>query len=264
MAKKTWKKPPKKRIRTSRSKPKPSPTRDVPVHSWRVCPYGQHQVIEHPKNNPPSKTHPGGSVSTVHWHCAHNPSGKDQLYPDEIRKMSTQHFSDLETMPCPLALGFANGDSYDDLIAGWTQYWNDILKPAPLLDPNLVKALIATESRFIPNLLADKKKQNSACGLMQITNGTRKILDNLKGEIKDYYITATREELNDPSINICAGIRWLFRKRAWASNNLGHEASWEEAVSAYKGTSLVSKERAKELMDRFREKYEALKKCKKR
>ena len=98
---------------------------------------------------------------------------------------------------------------------------------------------------------------------MQITNGTRRILGDPKGEIKNHYITATREELNDPSVNICAGIRWLFRKRAWASNDLGHEASWVEAIAAYKGTSMVTEERAKELMDRFREKYEALKKCKK-
>ena len=253
----------KKPARKSSKKPMPSPTPNADVHPWRVCPYGQHQVIEHPRHNPPSKTHPAGSTSNVHWHCAHNPSGKDQLYPDEIQKIADHHFSNLKKKPCPLALGFKNGGKYDDLIAGWTQYWNDILKSSDPLDPNLVKALIATESRFIPNLLADKKKQNSARGLMQITNGTRKILDDPKGEIKDHYITATREELNDPSVNICAGIRWLFRKRAWASNDLGHEASWEEAIAAYKGTSVVTEERAKELMNRFREKYEALKKCKK-
>ncbi len=252
------------RLKSKKIKPiKKPPPKKPDVHPWRVCPYGEHWVKTHPLHIPPSKTHPSGEITTRHEHCAHTPSGKDQLYPDEIKEISNQHFSDLKNLPCSLALGFANGGKYDDVIAGWTQYWNDILKPVEPLDPNMVKALIATESRFLPSLLADKKKQNSARGLMQITNATRKILDDPTGEIKDHYITATREDLNDPSINICAGIRWLFRKKAWASKNLNHEASWEDAVAAYKGTSTVTPERAKELMGRFREKYEALKKCKK-
>ena len=36
---------------------------------------------------PPSKNHPAGSVTTRRGHCAHNPSGRDQLYPDEIHEM---------------------------------------------------------------------------------------------------------------------------------------------------------------------------------
>ncbi len=173
MAKK--KKAQKKQTRKSRKK-LGLPASDTPVHPWRVCPYGEHQVIEHPRNNPPSKTHPDGSVSTVHWYCAHNPSGKDQLYPDEIREIATQHFSGLKNKPCPLSLGFPNGSKYDDLIAGWVQYWNEVLKPDQLLDTNLVKALIASESNFYPEKLNNEKDSNSARGLMQITNATRKLL----------------------------------------------------------------------------------------
>ena len=47
--------------------------------------------------------------------------------------------------------------------------------------------------------MLNKKNLNSARGLMQITNKTRKILGNENGELKDYFLTLTREDLNDPS-----------------------------------------------------------------
>jgi len=164
-------------------------------------------------------------------------------------------------MPCSLSLKFKNGSKYDQLIAGWVKYWNDVLEPKDPLDPNLVKALIATESGFDPTMLANKRNQNSARGLLQITNDTRKIIGDEKGEIRDRYLTVTRSDLNDPAVNICAGIRWLFHKRDLASARLGRLAAWSDAVFEYKGLSRASKKRATELMNRFREKYEALKKC---
>ena len=96
---------------------------------------------------------------------------------------------------------------------------------------------------------------------MQITNDTRKILGNEKGELKDHFLTLTREALDDPSNNICAGIRWLFRKHAIASSRFGRTATWEEAVAEFKGTRTTTKARAKKLMDKFNEKLELLKKC---
>lgn len=246
----------------SKAKPKPGSAKPLlpPVHPWRVCSYGEHWVRTHPLHVPPSKTHPNGSITTRREHCARNPSGKDQLYPDEIREIAAQHFSDLKNKPCSLPLGFgAAGSKYDDLIAGWVQYWNDVLKPTEPLDPNFVKALIATESGFDPNILADKKNKDSARGLMQITNDTREILGDDDGEIKDHYITATRSDLNDPSVNICAGVRWLFQKRELLSRKLGHQATWIETVGKYKGTAKTTKERAKSLVGRFEEKYEVLK-----
>jgi ribosomal protein S15P/S13E len=121
------------------------------------------------------------------------------------------------------------------LIAGWVQYWNEILKSDQPLDPNLVKALIASESNFYPERLNNKKDSNSARGLMQITNDTRKLLDDGK-ELKDHYVTATKKDLNDPAVNICAGVRWLFRKREIASAvRLKRQATWLEAAEEYKG-----------------------------
>lgn len=231
------------------------------VHPWRHCPYGEHWVITHPMNVPPSETIPEEHITTRHGHCAKNPSGKDQLYPNEITEIANQYFFNLKDMPCPLSLNFKDGGKYDNLIAGWVQYWNDVLKPSTPLDANLIKALIATESSFNPERLADENKPNSARGLMQITNSTREILGDDEGELKDHFVNVTREELNDPGTNICAGIRWLFQKRAIASSRLKHPATWIDAVYEYKGLTTASKERAQELINRFKEKYEELQKC---
>lgn len=232
------------------------------VHSWRLCPAGEHWVRTHPLRIPPSKNNPAGGLTTRQGHCASNPTGKDQLYPDEIQEIATQNFTKVKEKPCAIDLGFKNkGNQYDDLIAGWTKYWNDIFEPKTPLDPDIVKALIASESGFDPQILANKKSKNSARGLMQITNDTRKVLGDEKGELKDHFLTLTREDLNEPSNNICAGIRWLFRKHAIASSRLKRDATWEESVAEFKGTRTASKARAKELMERFNEKMKDLEKC---
>jgi hypothetical protein len=206
------------------------------THPWRLCPYGEHWVKTHSMRVPPSKTYPGGYTTIRHEHCARNPSGKDQLYPDEILEMSEKHFNDIKQQPCSLELGFKDtGNQFDHLIAGWTQYWNDIFKPKALLTPNIVKALIASESGFNPNRLANKKNSNSARGLMQVLNTTRKALGDEKGDLKDHYLTITKTDLNDPSINICSGIRWLFEKQRLASAYLERDSTWEEAIKNYKG-----------------------------
>lgn len=232
------------------------------VHPWRLCPPGRHWVITHPLSVPPSKKNPTGYKTIRHGHCADNPSKRDQLYPDEIYEMGEQNFSNLKEKPCPSDLGFGKkGSNYDSLIAGWTKYWNDVLRPEIPLHPNVVKALTATESGFKPDMLANKKNGNSARGLMQITNDTRKILTDERGELRDNFITVTREELNDPSNNICSGIRWLFHKQKLASGRLRRNATWEEAVFEYKGGRTATKKRAAELMDRFNNKLQKLTKC---
>jgi ribosomal protein S15P/S13E len=232
------------------------------IHPWRLCAPGRHWVREHSLHIPPSKKNPGGSTTIRHAHCADNPSKKDQLYPDEIQEMAQQNFSKIKEKPCPIGLEFKEkGNQYDDLIAGWTKYWNDVLKPDIPLDPNVVKALIATESGFNPKILANKKDKNSARGLMQVTNESRRILGNEKGELKNHYLILTRENLNDPCNNICAGIRWLFRKREIASSLLKRTASWEEAIYEFKGGRTTSKEQPQKLMNEFNKAFKELSKC---
>ena len=70
------------------------------VHIWRMCPTGQQWVVRHPMHVPPSQTHPDCYVTTRSEHCAHNPSGKDQFYPDEINEVAKKHFQNLKNKPC--------------------------------------------------------------------------------------------------------------------------------------------------------------------
>lgn len=233
------------------------------VHPWRQCGYGKHWVVEHKLHIPPSAKNPNGSIVTRMGHCHGNPSKKDHFYPDEIREISAQHFSKLKTKPCNSDLGIkGTGNKYDVLIAGWVQYWNEVLNPNEPLDVNLVKALIASESSFDAKVLANKKNKNSARGLTQITNETRKILSDPDGEIKDHFVTATLEDLNDPTVNICAGVRWLFHKKYLFEKRAKKQVSWPEAIYDYKGASKVPPARAAEIMRRYLEFLEKLKKCK--
>jgi hypothetical protein len=84
-------------------------------------------------------------------------------------------------------------------------------------------------------------------------------LGNRKGELKAYHLDLTREDLNDPGTNICAGIRWLFYKRGRASAKLGRQASWEEGVAEYKSLTRKLKARTKSIRDRARELFDRFK-----
>ena len=60
---------------------------DKELHPWRVCPYGEHWVVRHPR-------YPvGRQIQDVDGHCRKNPSGKDRLKGDEIELISRISFS---------------------------------------------------------------------------------------------------------------------------------------------------------------------------
>ena len=206
------------------------------IHSWRICPLGKHYVRKHSEHIPPSKKHPEEEIIIRQAHCAANPSHKDLLSFDEIQEISNKYFADLSGPPTPNVLTeYSQADNFDNLIRGWVLYWNDIIRLEDPLDPNYLKALIATESGFDPT--ADNKinEKIHAHGLMQITDQTWTILNNHKGELSNHLISFTKDNLYDPSANICAGVRWLFRKKVTASSKLGRPATWEETVIDYKG-----------------------------
>ncbi len=225
-----------------------------PLHPWRVCPIGQHWVRDYERTNKKND----GFVA-VHGYCRHNRTERDQLYPDELYSIENTFFSSLKGAPTADALGYPNGNDFDDLIRGWTKYWNDIFQSKDPLDPNLVKALIASESGFNPKADNHLKGSKQARGLMQVTEGTRKILQDEEGELDEHYITATTAETCDPNINISMGVRWLFHKRELLSKRLKRGASWEEAVSGFKATRGKGK-RGKTLISRFEKLYERLRK----
>ncbi|MBA2653776.1 MAG: transglycosylase SLT domain-containing protein [Gammaproteobacteria bacterium] len=206
---------------------------DQKIHPWRICPIGTHLVKEHALHVPPSKKHPEGLTVTRHQHCANNPSKKDLLTFEEIQQMSGQHFRDLIGPPSSGMLKFKNADKFDHLIRGWVHYWNDIFNPIDRLDPNLIKALIATESGFDTTAQNVIKKVH-ARGLMQIVEVTHTAIGNHKGELRNYLIQVSVNELFDPSVGICIGVRWLFRKKETASHKLHRDATWFEVVADYK------------------------------
>lgn len=205
----------------------------IKSHPWRLCPIGEHWVKRHPK-----RLH-SGSVTDHDGHCRKNKKSKTEFYhADELIMIAKTHFkvleSDPDVMPVRDSLDFPNGNKYDLLIAGWTKFWNDVFRPEDPLSPDFVKALIATESSF--NLVNDQSSNDGpARGLIQITESSRKILQNLKGELRNHHIELSVEESRDPVANIGAGIRWLHYKRLYAKRILKREATWEDAVIFYKG-----------------------------
>ena len=121
------------------------------------------------------------------------------------------------------------------LIAVWTQHWNDVFTPTEQLSPYVVKAIFFSESSFNLSVKHVRvRKGNYARGPLQITDETREVLADEKGELKDHFITLTANDVRQPELAVSAAIRWLFHKRERASSYLGREASWEEAVAHYK------------------------------
>ncbi|MES2768879.1 MAG: transglycosylase SLT domain-containing protein [Bdellovibrionota bacterium] len=232
-------------------------------HPWRMCPIGQHWVRTHPLTIPPSDKGPK-RTTTRHGHCRIN-SGRSEFYTaDELREIAKQHFDkliqDSYTMPVPDSLSFPNGNAYDELIGGWTKFWNETLKPKNPLTPDFVKALIATESSFrVPPDV--KSKDGSARGLIQITENTRKILQDPKGELRNHLIEMTIEESREPVINIGGGIRWLHHKKYLAEHRLKREITWEEGAAEYKGIlqALGKDKKSDEIMTKLRGYHKRLK-----
>lgn len=186
---------------------------------WRVCPVGQHYRRGGPVSG--YVTRSGKTVSPyAHGEtCVQNPSGKDQLYPEEITKIAQDHMSPVVSQPLNPLKKFGNAsNAFDHFIVGWTQYWNDVLKPEDPLDPDLVKALIASESSFNPNAWNHKKGPGRARGLMQVTDQSLRYLTDEYDELKDHYLNLSEDDALDPNMDICAGVRWLFRKKELMEN----------------------------------------------
>lgn len=204
----------------------------APSHPWKICSPGETYVTgsdvdTHLRSGYQVKNHLRSQ------HCRTNrSSSKNILSHGEVQAISRLFFNKLIHMPKPIDLGFKNGNSYDIFIAGWVQYWNEVLQPTQTLDVDLIKALIASESSF--NAKSNIGKRSAAKGLMQILPSTLRYLRGDKNELKDNFFEFTDIEVFDPNLNIAAGVRWLFRKRETASARLKREATWEESVSEYK------------------------------
>ncbi len=201
---------------------------------WRVCPIGEHWVRRHDRQKK--------SLEDVDGHCRKNKSNKDYLKGDELDLISRHKlFRNPKLKVLQNDLGFnrggIDGNQYDVLINGWTAYWNDVFKTEPPLDPNYVKALMATESGFDLKSIAQNKnkKIGHARGLMQITERTQKQLAGYEKDLRDQFVVLDNEEIWDPNKNISAGIRWLFRKREITMAKFKRVPTWQEVRIDYKG-----------------------------
>lgn len=232
-------------------------------HPWRLCPVGEHWVSEHRrKYSSASKNFPG--TYAVSGTCRRSPTPHDYLDSSEIRLISEQRLTENFKKPNPSLLGFKGpkirGDAYDHLIGLWTAYWNETLGASDPLNPNFVKALIATESGFDANAVAKAAKNVFARGLMQVRDDYPKILGK-RGELKDHFIQIEPEDLHDPAIGIATGIRWLFHKRYLQEKKRRKSVDWRDVVVHYKGyvnrRGRMTIEGAKELK-KFDERLSAL------
>ena len=215
----------------------PKDKRANPPHPWRLCPLGEHWVRTHLRRLQATDGE-GARVTEVEGHCRKNPSGREILVPDEIHEIARLRIPEVSSFPADDDLGFGSvGNDYDDYIGLWTQFWNEVLQPDSSLTPNHVKALVAQESGFDSGSNAENRLKGvgNAKGLIQITEQTRKILGDHKGELKDYLVDLDKKDLLDPNLNLAAGIRWLFHKRNLLSQRLKRSVTWEEAVLEYKG-----------------------------
>ncbi len=152
---------------------------------------------------------------------------------------------------------YKNADKYDEVIAVWTDYFNKKFNVKPPLNPDVVKALIASESEF----RVDPPENKTAIGITQITKDTLKIMQDSNGETKDFIFRDIRQkDLKDPNIAIPMGVRWLFRKRETAMKQLKRAPDHEELILEYKGLLKSKTDYKNKALKKFRKDYADLKK----
>jgi hypothetical protein len=213
-------------------------------------------VHEHPMHVPVSRKNPTG-ITTRHQH-------KRRVYAsktvDELKEIFANYAKKKLIYPTAGRLqNFQNSDQFDEIIAVWCDYFNQKFPTTPPeapLDPNIIKALIASESEFKINV-----KNKNAHGIAQITTSTLKILQDPDGEAKDFLFKDIRQkDLYDPEIAIPLATRWLFRKKGTATNRLGHAPSTEELILEYKGLLQSNTGYHNNALNSFRKAYEKLSK----
>ncbi len=212
-------------------------------------------VREHPLHVPVSEKNPTG-LTIRDRHLRRLPG--TYLDPKEIKSIFKNYDRKGIVYPSKKRLteSYKEADKYDELIAVWTDYFNKKFNSNPPLDPDTVKALIASESGF----RLDPKENKVAFGIAQITKSTFKILQDPDGEAKDFlFKKISQKDLKDPSIAIPLAVRWLHRKKATAKSKLGREPNHEEIILEYKGMLKSKTDLKKKALENYKERYDKLK-----
>ncbi len=210
-------------------------TEDIDVKSpWRVCPIGEHWVRRHPKHLN------SGKVTDHDGHCRKNPSKKDLLGGDEMDLIATKEIFlnpkvKVSNQDLSLGISLKKQNQYDDLISGWTAYWNNVFQ---LKNPKVI---------------------GPARGLMQLTERTtRWAKDHKVREYRNQYIDLKYEDLWEPNRNIAFGVRHLFRKRETTKWVLKRGPTWFEVLMDYKGKLRSKTTETKEVKEKLQKIFETL------
>lgn len=209
-------------------------------------------VKEHPRKVPVSKKNPNG-ITIVDYHLRHI----DGQYLDLKMIQNTFDSYDKKNLIYPTKgkLPHLRSDNFDDYIAVWSDYFSKKLNLKTPLDPNMLKALIASESSFNP--LA---KNKTALGLTQITKDTLKIIQDLNGEVKDFVFKDIRQkDLKNPNVSVAMATRWLAYKQNYANKILKRNPTSDEIIQLYKGILNDKSAAAKIQMDSYRKNYAKIK-----
>ncbi len=210
-------------------------------------------VRQHPRRVKPSNKNPKG-ITIVDQHQRRLPG--TYLDEKEIYKIVNGYSFKKLKFPKPDSLDYKNGNKFDESIAVWADYFNKLFKIDPPLDPDMVKALIASESSFDPN--ADN---GIGYGLVQITKQSLKILQDTNGEVKDFIFKDIRlKDLKNPDVSIPMGIRWLARKQDTATKKLGRKPTHDELAMEYKGLLKSKTSYQSQSFKNYKGHYERLKK----
>ncbi|MCB9025597.1 MAG: transglycosylase SLT domain-containing protein [Bdellovibrionaceae bacterium] len=215
-------------------------------------------VREHPRHVPVSEKNPTG-ITIVDRHPRRLPG--TYLDSEQVKEIFKKYNRKGIVYPASRKLQDKypkiDTDKYDELIAVWADYFNKKFEANPPLDPDVVKALIGSESGFRADPAENRK---IALGIIQITKSTLKILLDPKGEVKDFTFKDIRlKDLKDPAISIPLGIRWLFRKRATAESKLKRVPTDTELILEYKGLLKSKTEWKRKALESYKKHYKALK-----
>lgn len=210
-------------------------------------------VRSHTRRVPVSKKNPTGRT-TVHKHLRHiNGQYLDSNLINEIFKGYDKKSI---LFPKRDKLKIQNENEFDAYIAVWVDYFNQKLNLKNPIDPDMIKALIASESTFKTN--ATNKK---ATGLLQLTTDTLEILQDLDGEAKNFvFKDIKKNDLKNANICIALGVRWLAYKQAYAEKILNRKATSDEVIQIYKGILKDKSKDANKIMKKFREYHDKIKK----
>lgn len=208
-------------------------------------------VRTHPRHVKSSSKNPDG-ITIVGKHLRRVPG--TFLDEKEIYKIANGYSLKGIKKPSKDNLESADDNLYDNQIALWTNYFNKLFNIAPALDPNMIKALIGSESNFKVDA-----RTPQAIGIAQVTKQTLKIVQDPNGEVKDFiFNNISQKDLENPDIAIPIAIRWLSHKKSMVEKKLGRPSTHEDIILEYKGLLKSDSTYKSNALKKYRKYYDML------